>query len=403
MSDIGYIQNNKISRLDYFVATFFFASGGNGLITGKWHAFIFVGIMVVLLSIYHKRLYNKVLLSWLFSFLILSILQISLLRYISMPAYFNFAMKLIAGFMMVNFLGTKFRFAYLNVCTFFSAISLVFWIVHMFHPFHGGIPVGNSFSFGFWSYFGRSSEEAMRNQGMFWEPGAFQGYLMMVPILFIDKLRDLWSSERRKCLILFATLLSTFSTTGYITFMLIIGLYLIKGMKNPSTRIFLIIGFLGLSYWAFNTFDFLGEKINSQYEKSSELDYSDYGAMQGRMGTMYIDMEMIAKSPLIGNGFDAESKYGAISDIMATSGNGLTGLVTTFGIPFFIMYVIGIYKSHPAQDKYFKFAAIVAIFVVFYGESFYNFIPYWALLFAHYRRDDMYIFSTKHEKCKILR
>lgn len=123
------IQQRELSRLDYFIAALFFASGGNGLITGKWHAFIIAGLMVVLSAIYHKRLYSTTLLRWLIVYLFLSILQVSFLRIVSMPAYYNFAMKLIAGCLMVKFLGIKFRYAYLNVATFFSAISLIFWVL----------------------------------------------------------------------------------------------------------------------------------------------------------------------------------------------------------------------------------------------------------------------------------
>ena len=383
--------DSKISKTDYLIATLFFACGGNGLIIGyQWYAFVIVLVMYVLCKKRNIKMPSKVLAVYLLALLMIAVLQYMTLPKVSSPAYFNFAAKLVAGCLMISFLGCKFRMAYLRVCTFFCAISLVFWAIHLVHPFTFGIPVERSKSFVAWSYF--VGTDSFRNQGMFWEPGAFQGYIMMVPIVFIDKLKEIWRNERRSCLILIAALATTMSTTGYVVFAFLVGMYLIKGINNVLLKFVFVMAFVFGSVYAYYSFDFLGEKISSQYENAVDLDYGDSGVMQGRMSTMFIDAEIIKNHPIIGNSFDNDMKYGVYADIMAFSGNGLTGFMTTLGIPFLLLYLIGLYRSRFSASPYFRFVALGAICLVFYGESFYNFIPYWGLLFATYRQDDYLIY-----------
>ena len=388
------LQSERIKKSDYLIATLFLACGGNQLFTeNKWYAFIVVGIMLVMMLFQNRRLWSKELLLVEIAFFTIALLQIAFLPLVSMPAYMNFAMKLFAGFLMVSYLGTKFRFAYFRVIVFFAVISLFFWTFDLFFNIQFGVPVGKACrSIGVWAYF--MDEEVPRNQGMFWEPGAYQGYLMLVPIMFIGELKELWRKEKISCIILIAALLSTTSTTGYVALMFIVGMYLIKGIKNTFSRVLMIIVLAATAYYATISLDFLGNKIQEQYLMAIDMSYESAGTMQSRMGTMFIDFEIIKNHPVIGNGFDMDAKYGIYSDIMISSGNGLTGLICTLGIPFFLLYLIGVYKRSPAQ-KFFKLIAIATILLVFYGENFYNFIPYWALLFVLYDVNDIALYGKK--------
>ncbi len=387
------IQNNniEITVVDYLVASLLFATGGNGLITNfQWYAFIIVAIMWIICKQKKVVLHTNKLRNFLFLFILLVFLQIVFLPKVSSPAYFNFSAKIIAGFLMVSFLGDKFRMAYFRVCACMCAISLCFWVIHLYIPFSFGFDVGSSKSLVVWAY---RLGNHVRNQGMFWEPGAFQGYIMIVPILFIDSLKELWIFEKKRCIIIITALASTMSTTGYVVFMFLVAMYLLKGIKSFLSKLFLISIFGVGIFYGINEFDFLGEKIMGQYENSIDLDMNKSGDMQSRMGTQVIDQKIIEKHPIIGNSFDMETKYGIYSSVMKNSGNGLTGLIVTVGIPFFLFFLYCQYNAHPSKQRYYKLVAIVSMCMVFYGENFYNFIPYWSLIFARYNREDYLIYQ----------
>jgi hypothetical protein len=376
----------KLSALDYVVATLLIASGGNQVLTSnRWYAFILLAIMFVITLISVRNFYDNNLLKWEAGFAMLAILQIIFLSKVSLPAYFNFAVKLWVGYLMANFLGERFRYAYFKVMVFFSLIGLILFAIWTMTHFSLGLTLGNGAkSLLVWVKY----SDMIRNQGMFWEPGAYQGYILLAPLMFIGQLKELWIKERFGCIILIIALLTTLSTTGYIVFAFILGMYFLYGVKNMFSKFFLIVALSFAIFYSVNNLDFLGEKISTQFTAAQEMDYSQSGVMVSRMGTMYIDWEMIKKHPIIGNGFSMEYKYGIYANIMNSAGNGLTGFIATMGIVFFLCYILCVFKRCP-YNTYYRFIMIVAIMLIFYGESFFNYIPFWTLLFVKYNADDI--------------
>lgn len=382
----------KLSTLDYVVVTLLIACGGNQILTSyKWYAIIILAIMLILTLLTTKKFFDKSLLLWEVGFTLLAISQIAILSKVSIPAYFNFAIKLWAGYLMVNLLGEKFRYAYFKVMVFFSLIGLMLFAIWLITHFNFGLTMGNGAkSLIVWTKF----SDAARNQGMFWEPGAYQGYILLAPLLFIGQLKELWLHERFGCIVLIISLLTTLSTTGYIVFAFILGMYFLYGIKNIFSKIILLSIFSLTIFYAINNLDFLGEKLTSQYEEAKEMTYSQSGTMQTRIGTMYIDWNIIKKHPIIGNGFSMENKYGIYANIMNNAGNGLTGFVATLGIVFFLCYIINLFTRCP-YNIYYQFVFVIAIMLIFYGESFYNYIPFWALLFVRYNTNDILPFQRQ--------
>lgn len=377
------ITKYNLTSLDVIITTLFLFCGGNIIFTSyKWYAFVIVAFMLTIMIAKRRQLLEKKIVLWLILFGFLAGIQVLSLSIISRPAYFNFAAKLYAGYLIVSYLGTRFRYSYFKVLVFFSIIGLILWIIHLAYPFNIGIPYGNSSkSLVIWSYF--IGEEGYRNQGMFWEPGAYQGYIMLIPILYMGELRELWRSEKKGCVVLILSLLSTTSTTGYLAFAFVLFMYFVKGIQNAWVKIFIIPLFILCALYAFSSLDFMGDKLTQQYEAAKDMDYSDTGVLINRMGTMMIDLQMIQNSPIIGNGFDGDMKYGELSEVMESSGNGLTGFMNTFGIPFFLIYLISLFKAFP-YSSYYKFVSIITLLMLLFGENFINFIPFWSLLFVKY-------------------
>ena len=152
--------------------------------------------------------------------------------------------------------------------------------------------------------------------------------------------------------VLFLVLLSTMSTTGYVVFAVLSMLIILKDIRNVILKFFVAFSTVAVFMWAYNTFDFLGEKIENEYESAVEQESGK--ASWSRMGALRIDMESIKKHPILGNGFSMREKYGQLGDKMGGAGNGFSGVLNMLGIPFIFFFFLQLYKNAPATSRYEK-------------------------------------------------
>lgn len=143
------------------------------------------------------------------------------------------------GFLTRLFIGmatvvlvSDFVLAYVTALVGLSMLSFIFWVPEYITsksgtPFHNafaalanrpGSQADSQWSLGIHTYMLRP-EDMHRNAGIFWEPGAFAGYIILA-LLLLAALRP--SLTRRWHLaalcVLSLALISTFSTTGYIAY-----------------------------------------------------------------------------------------------------------------------------------------------------------------------------------------
>lgn len=97
----------------------------------------------------------------------------------------------------------------------------------------------------FYFIYNRMPSAPTRNCGIFWEPGMYQGFLAMA-ILFVQNKIKLEKIDIIQLIILYITIVTTYSTTGYIVMVLLFSLLLIKKIRKNSIKI-LIFLFLVLS------------------------------------------------------------------------------------------------------------------------------------------------------------
>lgn len=202
-----------------------------------------------------------------------------------------------------------------------------------------------------------------RNCGIFHEPGAYAHWLV-----FCIGLNSIFQRKyiNRKNIIMSIILITTFSTTGYLMlFMLLVYWIGIFG-RNRLLNIILIGIFVYLSYYTFNTTDFLGKKINDQ------LDNYGTGSLEGRYSTGRIlpirkALSMIAKNPITGRGIISAS---AEMDKRSSEyiGTASLGVIAKYGVIFGVLYWLFLYRGirrliyyHGGKQVYanFFFAAIV--------------------------------------------
>lgn len=380
------LERPNLSIMEGFLVFWLICISGNpffGEYGGKYiYAATVLGVFVV--SIYYgKMLYNTRLVFWLLGSIVLFMLQATVLSEVSILANVNFVARLYLGFLITMLLGYKFRYAYMKVMFFVSVVSLVLWVVNTFVELPG-IVANRHLSLVIFNYIPRSELYWIfrRNCGMFWEPGAFQGFIMLVPLMYIGQIREFLRQYRKESIVLFLVLLSTMSTTGYVVFAVLSMLIILKDIRNVFLKFFVAFSTVAVFMWAYNTFDFLGEKIENEYESAVEQESGK--ASWSRMGALRIDMESIKKHPILGNGFSMREKYGQLGDKMGGAGNGFSGVLNMLGIPFIFFFFLQLYKNAPATSRYEKMLFPIVIVLLLNGEYFMNFPLFWSLMFVQY-------------------
>ena len=177
-------------------------------------------------------------------------------------------------------------------------------------------------------------------------------------------------------------LLTTKSTTAYLTLAAFIFLtILLNGKINPILKGVAIAAIIGAFTYAWSQ-DFMGEKIMNEYEEAQTIEAGEVS--WSRMGAMMVDINNIERHPIIGNGFLMESRYGILGEYMTGSGNGLTGAINIFGIPFILLYLIGIFTNLSHLSKANRLIFIFSITMILFGEYMLNYVFFWSLLFIKF-------------------
>lgn len=177
----------------------------------------------------------------------------------------------------------------------------------------------------------------IRNCGPFFEPGLYATYLIVALVLNISKNHKLLHHDNW---ILIAAILTTCSSAGYVSLVLII-LYTIFFSKKAFERIISIL--LVLLLWQpILQLDFMSEKITSNFESASKSSASRFGAL-------IYHSEKIVKSPFIGyaggtlpyTDFDMRMRH---TDRIL-SPNGLSYPFVYWGIPFALCFYVFLFKG----------------------------------------------------------
>lgn len=382
-----------ISYKDIFYAYLLLCLSGNPFFPEVFTDWIYLGFAAVLFFMHRgKMTADRLRLvdfkKWVIGFIVLFVAQFIYISPVSIPADINFLAKFFIAFIISCILGAKFRYAYLRAITFTAAVSLVFFTIFYLTGWNTGLQIERNTSILIYNHVegNLDYDGTIRNSGMFWEPGAFQGYINLVPLMFINELKQLWKQERRSCIILLLALITTFSTTGYLVLMFIIGSAFIKETKNVVLKVFVGAAIVAGVIYSVTSLDFLGEKMQGQFENAAMLESGDFS--WSRFGAAVVDSYEIARSPITGNGFMMEARYPKLGDLMSGSGNGFTGAVNAFGIIAILFYIMNLYIRAPGISKIDKYIFTIAIVLLLQGEFFLSYPLFWGLLFIRYQNYD---------------
>lgn len=170
----------------------------------------------------------------------------------------------------------------------------------------------------------------MRNCGPFWEPGMFAVYISIALFfnLFVYPFRGVKGN-----IILIISLITTFSTGGYLCGIFVLFIYILNNKKGAS-KLVGVICFMVVFFFVMKL-DFVGLKISEQ------LDSAEIGSGRTRFGAFISQIALIKSSPLIGGADFSEILQGENK----TLASGTLQVFILYGIPAGVIFYIFYFKS----------------------------------------------------------
>jgi hypothetical protein len=238
-----------------------------------------------------------------------------------------------------------------------------------------------------------AEEYRHRNAGVFWEPGALAGYCLFSLLLLGLGARHFSRKAFWICLVVLSvTVLTTFSTTGYLLLPAVLAYHLL--LRQPARLQrggrSLIVGMvagvmaIGALSWLYRL-DFVGEKIRDQMEIS--LGETEQYWQTTRFGSLISDFTDIVQRPYTGWGSNPLIRPSVIfadEIVQNNQGNGLSGFLSRFGIigmaTFCFFGALG-FKRYGAATWTRAAAALLIVLTMLFSEQFLNYPLFLTVMF----------------------
>ena len=197
----------------------------------------------------------------------------------------------------------------------------------------------------------------IRNAGFAWEPGAFACHINLA--IFINLFRTNFSLRNNlKFWIFLIALLTTFSTTGFTLFILLMLFYMYNQNKK-SFILFVPIAFAAIIY--LSSLQFMTEKIKdtTNYDTEEMIDNSityDQEFTPQRIQSYEIDFIDFMNNPIFGYGGNDKDKWTTKLGADISTISGIGKVMSIFGIVGILFFFINLTNTSMefAKDFHFK-------------------------------------------------
>lgn len=362
---------------------------------------------------YKKLKIDNVLIIVIIFILLITFVQYVQFKFISYNTTFGTFVRFLLPYFLIKIIGRNYLTYYINVLYFFAIISLIFYLPSILFSNFFQFLLDISSTTGIHALQGENnliiySVETgtrlgiLRNSGLFWEPGAYSGFLIMAILFNIIKTNNIWNVKN---LVFIVTIISTFSTSGYIVLFMAIIFYYIVNIKKRAAYYLLIPLFCFGAWSAYYKIDFLGERINTEITRTqnNKLEYT------GRIGSGEKDLKDILKYPFFGRGRNVTTrfeKYNKKDILEFHRTNGVTDFAVKYGLLFIVFYFFNIYKSFNSfcyNCRFNKRFALLMLFIVLtigFSQTFFQGTFFISLIYLHviykvpietYNRNKMYV------------
>lgn len=256
-----------------------------------------------------KFVYSNYAIGLIFIFIIVDLLQLGFKDNININYVISQFIMFCGILCIANIVSTNYIKCFTNIITFIAIYSLAIYLICLFPDIktylynhiasNGSLNVeeavqkggGRNFIiYNFQTDFVSEVIGYSRNCGPFWEPGMFAVFLI-IALFFNVFLSD--KPKKYKTIILVTTLISTFSTGGFMVALLLVAFYIINtGLTARNIMLFIPVAILTIAYVM--NLEYIGEKTMHQFNTAT------VGSDESRYGAFITQLDMIGASPLIG-------------------------------------------------------------------------------------------------------
>ena len=350
-----------------------------GIVYAKYFDIIYVGVAFTILLMMSRKV-NRKNTSILFFFLFLYVVSYVINRKYSpnINAYLSYALRMFGTFCVLSsFTRNEFESKYVNTMEVLNVLGLFSFILVLStglkHSLNyvGIFPLFGPFNF--------IKLHERRNSGIFWEPGAYQLFLLYeLLILFknsswkLPKKRD-----RAKAIVCIISLLSSKSTTGYLllggffTFFLVINWSSLTVKKRIMSLFPLVALFVGGLLLLFNS-SVVQDKLTT-----NNISYSI--RLNDLLSSINI---LIRQHPLFGFGYESSMvSYLNESSAIYNNSVGIFAQMLSVGVVFVLSFIFFILKN--AQKVYHqeKWVLWLILVVMCFTEDFFMYPVFFMWLF----------------------
>lgn len=387
-------KSRKISSDHFWVFLLLVLSGNPAFYKQSWSNDGLVIASFIFVSAFFTKItttFIKEYLLYISGFILIFIVQYFNLGFVSVPFALGFFIKAFIGSVVFYTLKERFAPVLFDVMYLVCLISLPFYIIHFFwgdEILSKFYLLNNPKTIGLYTFRSLAYYETiLRNSGMFWEPGAFQGYINIALFMNLYQMKHLLKYQKTKILVIIISLITTYSTTGFLVFFLILIIYyLFYNRTSKIARYSSVIIITLLAFYIYNNNGYLREKILFQYERAINLEGEYSGE---RIGALLFDLHYIRKNPLTGNGFHEKTRYADHPEILLRKqsnenighGNGFSNFLACAGIAGIFWYLFFILRSHGKLFLVNGLLFILIVTVLLQGEQFLNFAFFISLPF----------------------
>ncbi len=341
----GCISNKTVSELLEYTIIILFIMLSKTIFFGLMHEYQTMGVLaifcVIVLTRHHfkLRLSHQNICTLLLFVLLLSLIALTHNKDLFTKGTFLFLGKRVVYLFLAcafasNITAQSFRDKYVNILVVVSIISVFFKGIQLVSPsfilsITQSVSLPERYIITFFCTFGRDLGLEIRNYGPFWEPGGFSIFIVLAILFAISSSNT--KKNNLKLFVLFVTLVTTGSTSAYISLLIILVCYFNE----------LIERFFSPQYiWALVLIVFLGVYVLYSGNIQSKLTYSAVNySLNDRLVDLKIGFDLFKEHPLFGWGnSNVPFAIAKARSIFFANSNGVMSMLFTFGILFTISY-----------------------------------------------------------------
>lgn len=377
--------------IDYLVMFLFITVSGNPFFTADLKTLTVQFALVMFLFFNRKRRFSNQIVLFFTVLVIIYLIQALVFSFFSFSNMMGMFLRVMTAYFTLMVLGTKFIEYYIRVMFFLALMSLPFFVVYNIDPNilvpYSTLVSGEESFIDKYSMMGVYSfwvDDEFRNAGNFWEPGAFGGY-MLVAFMF-----NFYSNEEKKnrrSVVFLIAIISSLSTTAYVSLFIFLSIIFFTRLSSIWLRFIATVVIVFSGYFAFYSFDFLGEKIKAQIEETKNMDAYRGSANTQRFLNVLRDVKDFEGHEIVGRGTHPTTRYTFDKENQIRT-VGLSDVLVRFGLPFFVLMLVMMYRSissYLQAQRRWSVAGCVGIFITLLitlmSEAYFNYPMYWSLLF----------------------